>query len=200
MWEPHPTRDGAPPSRAGSPPRGGFPPTARAGPPSSQVGTGRCRRVGAARRVGRVPVPRARVAGASVPGPDRRCSLRLGEAAQSRVAQATASGACRPGPGARVVGGARLPRPQAGNRRVARAWRYAAAGWRAATAAEAVSRPPRYQGGRVRRGAGLPRRGGVVWRAGVGRGRRDVTANPCATTSAQQGFAADCLQPCIFKG
>jgi hypothetical protein len=72
---------------------------------------------------------------------------------------------------------------------------WSAAGWREATGAEAVSRPPRHQGGRVRRGGGLPRRGGVVQRSVVGQGGRDVTANPCAKISAQQGLAPDGLQP-----
>jgi hypothetical protein len=114
---------------------------------------------------GSVPVPRRRVTVAGVPALDPRRSLHLGGAVRSRVAGATAGGAH---------------------------WaRGAAVGEREPPAGEAVSRPTRHQGGRIRPGGGCPRRGGVLRWAIVGRGGWGVPANLGASTSAQQTLAPD---------
>jgi len=100
------------------------PALAGTGPPSSQVGVGRCGRAGAARRAG----GRWRV----WPGPAPQPAPRRGGAHRGR--------------GSGSLWQERLLRQRAGRARVVRAWRCAAAGWREATAAEAVSHPTRHRG------------------------------------------------------
>ena len=121
-WVHHPMRDGAPPSRAGSSPRGGLPPTAGAGPPSSQAGPvpqGR-------RSPARGSRPRAVCAGGgrwrAWPGSALPPAPGRGRAVLRRTGHRRRGAS----PGARGAGGRRrerLPRQQAGSRRVARAWR-----------------------------------------------------------------------------